>query len=282
MQLSIITCTCNSAEYLQECVDSVIAQNLDHTIFEHIFVDWESADDTLSIIKKYKIEFPDWNIHVISRKKRWIYNAFNEGIKQAKGEYILFLNSDDFLNPNILNLYLQYVQKTGEMDIYFGWLQIFSQNTQKFRLPLLSRLFYPFWLNKYLLGISYYVAQPAVLEKKSVLIEYGYFNEDFSIVSDLEHYIKISWKVSSQYYPVFVSNFREHDQSTSAWLLRFTSQKEIQILFWNHYSFLYWRICLLLYSVYYSHFLWNFIRSRGRKKNDLCKDEYRNLGASQK
>jgi len=120
MKLSIITCTYNSAEYLQECIDSVIAQNLDPTIFEHIFIDGESSDSTLSLIETYQKQYPTWNIYVETRPKKGIYNAFNEGIKKSTGEYIMFLNSDDFLIPSILDPYLQYIKKTGEKDIYFG------------------------------------------------------------------------------------------------------------------------------------------------------------------
>ena len=82
MKLSIITCTYNSENYLQECINSVIAQNLNINEYEHVFVDAYSIDKTKEIIEKYAIKYH--NVRLIERKAKWIYNAMNEWIKESE------------------------------------------------------------------------------------------------------------------------------------------------------------------------------------------------------
>jgi glycosyltransferase involved in cell wall biosynthesis len=68
MKLSIITCTYNSEKYLQECIDSVVAQNLDIHEYEHIFVDAYSTDKTKKIIVEYKKKYS--NVRLIEREPK--------------------------------------------------------------------------------------------------------------------------------------------------------------------------------------------------------------------
>lgn len=250
MKISIITCTYNSEKYLQECIDSVISQKLDPESFEHIFIDWESSDSTPLIIDKYIKNFPSFNISFQKRDKRWIYNAFNEGIKIAKGEYIMLLNSDDLLTTNILKSYLSFIKKTWNKDFYYWKIKIFNQNTKKYRFPI-GHLLYGLWLNKYLMGITPYASHPTVIEKKCVFEKYGYFNEDFKVVSDLSHFMDISNKVESMYFPKLVSIFRVHNGSASSWELSWIALWELNILFWKQFPYLWKKICYYINSFYF-------------------------------
>jgi len=94
MNISIVTATFNSADSIQDCVDSVAKQSVIKNI-EHIIVDGGSKDSTLTIISKYK--------HIkkiISEKDEGIYDAFNKGMQLASGDIIYYLNSDDMLLGN--------------------------------------------------------------------------------------------------------------------------------------------------------------------------------------
>jgi len=76
--LSIITCTYNSEKFLSETISSVEKQGLDPKIFEHIFIDAESSDETLQIIHDYMERNPSYNIRIVSREAKGIYNAINK------------------------------------------------------------------------------------------------------------------------------------------------------------------------------------------------------------
>ena len=121
--LSIITCTWNSEKYLQECIESVKNQSWNLSI-EHIFVDGLSTDKTIEIIQSYQEECKDRiDVKILQSSPKGVYNAMNQGIDNATGEYLLFLNSDDYLEDGILAQYLEQVS-LSKKDIYYGiyWL----------------------------------------------------------------------------------------------------------------------------------------------------------------
>lgn len=123
--LSIITCTWNSEKYLQECIESVKNQSWNLSI-EHIFVDGLSTDRTLDIIQSYQEECKDRiNVKILQSSPKGVYNAMNQGIDNATGEYLLFLNSDDYLEDGILAQYLEQVS-LSKKDIYYGNIDFFT------------------------------------------------------------------------------------------------------------------------------------------------------------
>src|SRR5690554_5493394 len=97
LKLSIITVNLNNAEGLRKTIDSVINQTYTH--FEHIIIDGGSTDGSVEVIKEYEANYKERGIHFywISEPDKGIYNGMNKGIKEAKGEYCLFLNSGDQL-----------------------------------------------------------------------------------------------------------------------------------------------------------------------------------------
>ena len=101
LKLSIITINYNNAAGLKKTLDSVASQTC--TDFEHIIVDGASTDGSVDIIREYENTLASCLSPLASRLK-WlsesdtgVYNAMNKGIKLAKGEYLLFLNSGDYL-----------------------------------------------------------------------------------------------------------------------------------------------------------------------------------------
>lgn len=92
--ISIITPTYNSAEYLEDCIKSIMAQT--YREYEHIIVDGGSTDDTLNIIKKYEGKYP---VKWISEKDNGMYDAISKGFRMARGDIFCWLNSDDMYMP---------------------------------------------------------------------------------------------------------------------------------------------------------------------------------------
>jgi glycosyltransferase involved in cell wall biosynthesis len=101
MKLSIITINYNNAAGLKKTLDSVAMQT--YTDFEYIIVDGASSDSSVKIIREYEKNLTSClsplasNLKWISEKDTGIYNAMNKGIQMSNGEYLLFLNSGDFL-----------------------------------------------------------------------------------------------------------------------------------------------------------------------------------------
>ncbi|EGN57688.1 hypothetical protein PRBRB14_19290 [Hallella multisaccharivorax DSM 17128] len=97
MKLSIITINFNNKGGLSKTIHSVLEQSFSD--FEYIIIDGGSTDGSVELIKKYKDRIDYW----VSERDNGIYNAMNKGVRVAKGEYCLFLNSADTLfRANVL------------------------------------------------------------------------------------------------------------------------------------------------------------------------------------
>jgi glycosyltransferase involved in cell wall biosynthesis len=93
LQFTLITSTLNSGAFLERCLLSVEGQS--NAAFEHLIVDGDSDDNTLAIVERFLPRYP--LRLVCSAPDTGIYQAWNRGIQQARGAWILFLGSDDFL-----------------------------------------------------------------------------------------------------------------------------------------------------------------------------------------
>ncbi len=91
MRLSIITINYNNLAGLQKTIESVVSQTFRD--FEWIVIDGGSVDGSRELIERYTNSFSYW----VSEPDKGIYNAMNKGIVVAKGDYLLFLNSGDWL-----------------------------------------------------------------------------------------------------------------------------------------------------------------------------------------
>jgi len=114
-KISVIIPIYNSSKYLKECLDSVFNQSLED--FEVICINDGSTDDSLNILKYYKKHHD--NITVVSIENSGQGRARNKALKIANGDYIYFLDSDDWINENTLNkLYNKAFNEDLEMLFY--------------------------------------------------------------------------------------------------------------------------------------------------------------------
>ena len=102
MKLSVIVPIYNVAPYLRKCINSLLMQDIHD--YEIILVNDGSTDNCGEIAQQYADKYT--NINFISQENRGLSEARNAGIKQANGSYILFVDSDDYLQPNTLGALL--------------------------------------------------------------------------------------------------------------------------------------------------------------------------------
>lgn len=93
-KISIVTPSFNQADYLEECIDSILSQNYPN--LEYIIMDGGSTDGSVEIIKKYEKYLTYWQ----SKPDGGQYAAINEGFRCSTGEIMGWLNSDDKYHPN--------------------------------------------------------------------------------------------------------------------------------------------------------------------------------------
>lgn len=100
VDVTIIVPVYNVSEYLSECMDSLINQTFED--IEIICVNDGSTDDSLEILERYRKT--DERITVISQENRGLGASRNVGLKASSGDYVFFMDSDDFLELNAIEL----------------------------------------------------------------------------------------------------------------------------------------------------------------------------------
>jgi glycosyltransferase involved in cell wall biosynthesis len=114
MKLSIILPVYNVADYLPKCLDSLLAQDLPQNDYEIIVVNDGSTDNSGDIAQKYADKYA--NITLINQSNQGLSGARNTGIEQGKGDYIQFVDSDDFLEKNVLGGLIKQVER-DDLDV---------------------------------------------------------------------------------------------------------------------------------------------------------------------
>lgn len=94
-RLTIITINKNNAAGLHKTIESVLAQTV--SVFEYIVIDGASTDKSVDVIQSFQLSNPSSFVW-ISEPDSGVYQAMNKGIKMATGEFLLFLNSGDYLS----------------------------------------------------------------------------------------------------------------------------------------------------------------------------------------
>jgi glycosyltransferase involved in cell wall biosynthesis len=167
--LSIITINKDNHQGLKKTIASL--SRLKDRSYQWICIDSVSTDGSVEIANQFK-EFGDV---VISEKDSGIYNAMNKGITQAKGDFVLFLNSGDTLAPNITSL--DFLTGIAGQDLALFGFEIRGQH----RSPRTNA--WRCW--------SMPTSHQAILYSKALLEQHP-FDESYRFAADFEHYLRIN------------------------------------------------------------------------------------------
>lgn len=190
-KFSIITICKNEEDYIEKTIQSVI--NQEFCDFEFIIIDGKSTDSTLDIIEKYKEKID----LIISEKDSGIYSAMNKGISHAKGDFLCFMNANDFFYDNkTLSRVNEIIEKTPEAELIFGEGQYKDFKAQKVIQTDFSN-----WQTCYDIMEKYSLFHQSMYFKRELFEKFGLYREDFKIASDYFFTFKclIKGKVKTKY-----------------------------------------------------------------------------------
>ena len=213
MKLSIITVNLNNKSGLQKTIDSVISQT--YKGFEWIIIDGGSTDGSKELIEQYSQYITYW----VSEPDKGIYNAMNKGIISANSEYLLFLNSGDWLiNTNIIEQAFPFMNNA---DFVYGSLQLVNRDgdIKIWDIPIDS-VTGEFFLNSTM-------PHPATFIKKEKLLQYGGYDESYKIAADWKFFMDaiLFGNSSLKKMPFVVSVFSE-DGISSTQLTQVKSERQ--------------------------------------------------------
>ena len=126
-EISVVVPVYNVRDYLRKNIESILAQTF--TDYELILVNDGSKDDSLSILREYEQKDP--RITVIDKPNGGLSEARNAGMAIASGKYIQFIDSDDFVEPQLLEKCRQKLEETGADMVIFDIYQYFLATGKK-------------------------------------------------------------------------------------------------------------------------------------------------------
>jgi glycosyltransferase involved in cell wall biosynthesis len=173
--ISVVTVVFNGAMHLEHCLQTV--RNQAGISLEHIVIDGASRDASVEIIRRHA----DGLFYWISEPDRGISDAMNKGLAQARGDWILFLQSDDFLlSSDSLRLCYQVLADTHADVVCFP---------VEFGIPGKSRLLKPrgggLWLN-----LKNGLPHQACFTRRSLFHEVGDFDLGLTVNMDYEFFLR--------------------------------------------------------------------------------------------
>jgi glycosyltransferase involved in cell wall biosynthesis len=177
MKISIITVTFNSADYIENCLNSISNQLYDNV--EHIVIDGKSTDNTLNFLNSKRRQLAT----LLSEKDCGIYDAMNKGINLANGDVIGFLNSDDFYASNkILSKVANIFKDNPSIDACYADLTYIDRVNENIIIRYWkSNQFVPGSFSK-----GWCPPHPTFFVRSSVYKKFGKFNINYQIAADVE------------------------------------------------------------------------------------------------
>ena len=200
MKVSIITVVLNSAETIEQTINSVL--NQDYKDIEYIIIDGGSADGTLDIINKYKHDIAK----IISEPDNGIYEAINKGIKLSKGSIVAALHGDDlYAEQTTISQMVEFI-RNNDLDAAYGDLIYVDRNDSN----RIKRFWRPGKYKKKAFSCGWVIPHPTFFCKKEIFEKYGYFNSQLQIAADFELMLRLIEKhqIKVDYLPKTIVKMR--------------------------------------------------------------------------
>lgn len=200
MKISIITVVYNAAQYITDCIESIIKQS--YPDIEYIVIDGGSTDHTLQEIAKYKHHIS----HFISEKDEGLYDAINKGLKLATGDVIGILNADDMLVDNdVISKVVGAFVNHPEIQAVYGDLNYISPSTRK-----IVREWRSYQTNKTDIEKGWMPAHPTLYIKRALFQAYGNYALDLGTAADYDLILRYfyTYKMKALYLPLLMVNMR--------------------------------------------------------------------------
>ena len=184
--VSIIISAFNAEKYIAATLDAVLQQTYPN--LEVIVVNDGSTDNTLAIAESYKSR----GVRVICQDKKGQDAALNLGYKHSKGEYIKFMDSDDLINPEMVELQVNAISTSSDHIAYGEWARFYHNNPSNANFESLD-----YWKNTD--PIEFIIARPEgvmlqcgiILIPRNLIDKVGGWDERLVLYNDMEFFNRI-------------------------------------------------------------------------------------------
>jgi len=183
--VTILCSTFNSARWIRGYLESINNQLLPE--FDIIFVDANSQDGSLNIIKDYTFREGISKKVIECEKRISVYEAWNVGIKDSTTPYVINVNTDDRLYRGALSTYLTYAQSYPNVDVFYGSCNVVKEENH---LAPAGLYYWPEYSHATL--IQQCICGPFPLLKRQTIVDEGLFDPVYNISGDYEMWLRLS------------------------------------------------------------------------------------------
>lgn len=183
MILSIVVPVYNVQNYLKKCIDSLFDQDLDTSNYEVIAINDGSTDHSLVLLESLKKNYT--SLKIITQDNKGLSGARNAGIEKAKGDYILFVDSDDYILKNTLAKITK-IAKKNNLDILEFGAKIVTETNQTVYVSKNSSYDKVITGEKYMSHINYMSSACTKLYKRQFLYTHDLRFMERVYIEDIE------------------------------------------------------------------------------------------------
>lgn len=215
VKISVVTVCFNSEKTIERTLRSVLEQTCSD--YEYIIIDGASTDGTMEIVRKYEPLFAG-RMKVVSEPDAGIYDAMNKGIRLAAGEIVGIVNSDDYYEPNTLELVLK-AYDGYEYSIVYGLLRQIKNGKE---MMVYSKN--PAFIEEDM------IAHPSCFISRKIYEDFGVYSMEYRYSADYEFMLRIRNRKEIRYIGLYeiLSNFSIDGASSSVKAYRDTLRLQKQ------------------------------------------------------
>jgi glycosyltransferase involved in cell wall biosynthesis len=202
MLVSILIVTYNRARLIREAVQSALTQDYDD--IEVIVVDDGSTDDTSSVVAELK----DSRLRYLFKKNGGVSTARNRALEEARGEFILWLDSDDVLLPGTVSEYVRMSADNPDHDIFYGHLRLIDAEGRS----LGERRYRDHEPDQVIPALVYggICPQPGVFIRRRIFDEIGTFDPQMAYAEDYDLFARAAERFKFKLVDRFTCGYRFH------------------------------------------------------------------------
>lgn len=122
-KVSVIIANYNNAPYLERMLDSLVNQTISLEKLQLLFIDDKSTDNSAEIVEKYLQKYSSIEFYQLKENTGGAHGPRNVGILNARGDYLVFLDADDWYDENALQYMSESLENSGDDMGFFGLVQ---------------------------------------------------------------------------------------------------------------------------------------------------------------
>lgn len=232
--VSVITVCLNGSAFLEQTIQSVLSQTYPN--IEYIIIDGGSSDGSVEIIRNYAPRLAYWH----SKPDRGLSHAFNLGLEQVHGDWILFLNADDILlSPDVIATIAPYLETYADAEVVFGQTIVLTREKRPNPSPFRRIVGHPWHWQEFRRAFT--LPHQSAFTHRTLFARLGKFSEEFPYAMDYEFYLRRGKDLQARFVPLPISGMREGGISGKKFIRSLSYCKKAIIL---HHALPAWRAWL--------------------------------------